>query len=350
MGQILYRLLFQTKSLATLIAILSPLLALLSSLTLTSQAATASPLTVAAAPTELAEIPEDQLKDGDDGDDDDFSRGDDDDDDDEEGEVRSGDDSSTTIRTRTTTTTTVRQVSYTDVSTEYWANGFIYRLASINVVEGFPSGEFLPDAYLTKAHYASIVIKAFNQTAIRETVTIRNVSQYYWAYAALQQAYTTGFIDLTPDNTFDPESNMTKLDLLVSLGRALGYTEVTSGVSVDELLSVFTDADTIPSEYRVLIAALVEKGIIVNYPTLTQLNLFELVTRAEATSYIYQAMVSKNLVEKFYSQYIVDVFGVFQETEQTTTVETNTETTTERSNSDEERSDRGGDDFVDDDD
>ena len=103
MGQILYRLLFQTKSLATLIAILSPLLALLSSLTLTSQAATASPLTVAAAPTELAEIPEDQLKDGDDGDDDDFSRGDDDDDDDEEGEVRSGDDSSTTIRTRTTT-------------------------------------------------------------------------------------------------------------------------------------------------------------------------------------------------------------------------------------------------------
>ncbi|MEO1297867.1 MAG: S-layer homology domain-containing protein, partial [Cyanobacteria bacterium J06636_16] len=341
---ILYRLLLRATPFTTLIVVVSPLLTPSVTSMLLPEAAIATQETqttvnATSTDTELAELPENQSKD----DDDDGSSDDDDDDDDgEEVEERS-----------TTTTTTVRQVSYTDVTTEYWANSFIYRLASINVVEGFPNGEFLPDAYLTKAHYASIVTRAFNQSAVREAVTIRNVSQYYWAYEALQQAYATGFIDLTPDNTFDPESNMTKLELLVLLGRALGYTEVTSEVSIDELLSVFTDADTIPSEYRVIIASLVEKGIIVNYPTVTRLNLFELVTRAEATSYVYQAMVSKNLVEKFYSQYIVDVFGVFQETERTTTVETTVETdretSTERpSGGDDDDDDGGGDDDDDD--
>ncbi|MGF1523363.1 MAG: S-layer homology domain-containing protein [Leptolyngbyaceae cyanobacterium] len=343
MGQILYRLLLQATPFTALIVVVSPLLPSLVASVFVPDAAIATqetPETVNApsTETELAELSEDRSKDDDD--DDGGSDDDDDDDDGEEIEERS-------------TTTTIRQVSYTDITTEYWASSFIYRLASINVVEGFPSGEFLPDAYLTKAHYASIVTQAFNQTAVRETVTIRNVSQYYWAYEALQQAYATGFIDLTPDNTFDPESNMTKLELLVMLGRALGYTEVTSDVSVDELLSVFTDADTIPSEYRVIIASLVEKGIIVNYPTITRLNLFELVTRAEATSYIYQAMVSKNLVEKLYSQYIVDVFGVFQETERTTTVETTVETDRETSDDrpsggDDDDDDGGGDDDDDD--
>jgi hypothetical protein len=46
-------------------------------------------------------------------------------------------------------------LGYTDVTTTYWASSFIYRLASINVVSGFPDGGFLPNAYLTQAQYAA---------------------------------------------------------------------------------------------------------------------------------------------------------------------------------------------------
>lgn len=193
------------------------------------------------------------------------------------------------------------------------------------MVSGYPDGEFLPNTYLTKAHYAAMVTKAFNKTAVREVVNIRNVSQYYWAYDALREAYSEGWIDLADDDTFDPESTLTKLEMWVMLAQSLGYTEVTSTTTtVEEILSVFNDADTIPVEYREVVAALVERGVIVSYPTVTELNLFDLVTRAEACSYLYQAMASMNLVETFYSQYIVDVVGLFETVETTTTTETNT--------------------------
>jgi len=320
MDQLLHRLLLNSTSLATLIAIFAPLLAPLTALTLTTDTASASTFSADAASLQISELPENQLKD-DDGDDDDD---DDDGDDDDRYEYRE-----TRESTTTTTTTTVTQVSYTDVTTNYWASNFIYRLAAIDVVSGYPDGEFLPTTYLTKAHYAAMMTNAFDKSMVREVVAIRNVSQYYWAYSALQEAYAKGFIDLGEDNTFDPEANMTKLEMWVMLARALGYTEISSNKSVEELLSVFTDADTIPAEYRVIVAALVERGIIVNYPTVTELNLDELVTRAEACSFIYQAMASMNLVEVVYSDYIVDVVGLFEGTETTTVETTTTETTTD---------------------
>ncbi len=334
MGSMIYRLLLNSTSLATLIAIATPIGVPFVALTFAPEAAAATTVTPDASSPQLANLPTDALKDdhGDDDDDYDDDDYDDDDHDDDDGMRR------TETRTRTTTTT-VTQVTYTDVSTNYWASEFIYRLASINVVTGFPEGQFAPNEYLTKAQYAAIVTKAFNRTAVRETVTIRNVSQYYWAYSALQQAYSTGFINLGPNNTFDPEVRITKLDMLVMLAQALGYTEVTSGKSVDTLLSVFVDADTIPSEYRVIIAALVEKGIIVNYPNVNRLNLYEAVTRAEGCTFIYQAMASMNLVETVYSAYIVDVFGVFQQTE-TTTTETTTDVIVDDDDDDDNDDDR----------
>ena len=328
MSQILYRLLLNSTSLATLLALLAPLLSPLAALSLLTDAAAASTLEANTSSLQVAELPEDQLKDDDDDDDDDGDDDDDDDDDNDDDDDDDGDRVDSEYIRETTTTTTVTEVTYTDLATDYWASGFIYRLASLDVVSGYPDGEFLPNSYLTKAHYAAMVTKAFNKTAVREVVNIRNVSQYYWAYDALQEAYAEGWIDLD-DDTFNPEATLTKLEMWVMLARSLGYTEITSTTTtVEEILSVFTDADTIPVEYRGIVAALVERGILVSYPTTTELNLFEMVTRAEACSYLYQAMASMNLVEMFYSQYIVDVVGLFEETTNTTT-ETTVETTTD---------------------
>lgn len=325
MGHNMYRWLLKFTSGTVLLAIAAPLVLL----TILAEAAQAS-LDHPAPQTLLAEMPSESLLKDDDDDDDDN-----DDDDEEEGSRRQ--------TTTTTTTTTTTRVSYTDVTTNYWASQFIYRLASIDVVSGFPDGEFLPGNFLTRAQYAAMMVKAFDVTPVREVVSIRNVSQYYWAYSALQKAYAAGFIDLNDDNTLNPEASMTKLEFLVMLARTLGYTEVTSSQSVTELLSIFTDADTIPSQYRVIIAALVERGILVNYPNVRALNLFEQVTRAEACAYLYQTLVSLNRVESVDSNYIVDI------TEITTTTETTTDTDV-IDDDDDDNDDNNDDDNDDDDD
>ncbi|MBD0335630.1 MAG: S-layer homology domain-containing protein, partial [Cyanobacteria bacterium Co-bin13] len=107
-----------------------------------------------------------------------------DDDDDDDDDDREG--GSVQIQqNRTTTTTTVTQTRYTDLVANYWASDFIYRLSSIQVVRGFPSGAFLPSNNLTQAQFAAMVARAFDRPAVRQTVTIRNLSSSYWAYRSI---------------------------------------------------------------------------------------------------------------------------------------------------------------------
>jgi hypothetical protein len=180
---------------------------------------------------------------------------------------------------------------FTDVSTTYWASTYIYQLVSLNIIQGFPGGGFLPETSLTRSHFAAIVSRAFNVSTVREIVAIRNVSSNYWAYSDIQRAYTMGFIDGIADG-FDPDVPMTKLEVLVAIAQGLNYTSVSSGSSVETLLSQFTDANTIPAEYRPYIAALVEQGVILNYPNANLLNLNAVITRAETCGLIYQALGS----------------------------------------------------------
>lgn len=242
---------------------------------------------------------------------------DDNDDDDNEGGSRSR------STTTTTTTTTVTQTTFTDVSTSYWASDFVYRLSRINVVSGFPNGQFLPGSALTHAQFAAIVSRAFQQPTVREAVNIRSLSRNYWAYQSIQKAYSMGFVNIS-NGTFNANQTLTRLDMLVQLARGLGITQVSSGQSVDQLLSVFTDANTIPSEYRVIVAALVERGILVNYPQVRTLNLSQTVSRAEACSFVYQALAYLGKVEKIQSAYVANTANL---TNITNTSTTNTNTT-----------------------
>lgn len=275
------------------------------------------------------------------------TKDDDGDDDDDDDDVESGDVIYQRRTTTTTTTTTVNQVSFSDISTSYWASNFVYRLSALRVVSGFPGGVFLPSNNLTKAQYAAMVAQAFDQPATRQVTTLRNVSRSYWAYSAIQKAYTMGFVDIT-NGAFDTNGTMTRLDMLVMLAKGLKITEVTSGQSVDSLLSIFSDANQIPSEYRVVIAALVERGILVNYPNLTQLNLFRTVSRSEACSFVYQALAYMGKVETIESAYIVNSTNVSSLSETiTTTGETTTTTETnvvevENDDDDDDDDDNGG--------
>ncbi|WP_353931546.1 S-layer homology domain-containing protein [Okeanomitos corallinicola TIOX110] len=192
---------------------------------------------------------------------------------------------------------------FTDVRKSYWASRFIYRLSSLQIIQGFPDGDFQPETGITHAQFATIISKAFNVRRIRQATVIENISRDYWAYGNLQTAYSMGFIDVS-STTFNVEQQLTKLNVLTSIARGLGYTQVTSAKSIDEILSVFSDADSIPADDRVYIAALVEKGILVNYPNVNTLNLNQIISRAETCALVHQALVGLEKLESISSNYI----------------------------------------------
>jgi hypothetical protein len=212
-----------------------------------------------------------------------------------------------TQRTQVIRRSVVRQTSFTDISQDYWASSFIYPLSNRSVLEGFPNGMFMPTNGLTHSQFAALINKAFDVRTVRRVSSISGISRSYWAYSAIQKAYSMGFIDLD-DIVANPERRLTRLDVLVSLARGLGYTEIVSGKSVTEILSIYEDAATIPREYRLLIAALTERGIIVNYPNRKRLNLFQVVSRSEACGFVHQAMASQGILEYVRNEYVADDF------------------------------------------
>lgn len=198
--------------------------------------------------------------------------------------------------------------SFSDVSSNYWASGFIQALANRGVLSGFPDGSFRPNEPVTRAQYAAMVRQAFRRAATRPAVSFTDVPESYWAIAAIREAYTTGFMSGYPEGNFLPDANISRAEVLVSLANGLGYSANNS--SVNSTLQTYVDANAIQDWARPSIAAATEKQIVVNYPNVQALNPNLHATRAEVAAFIYQALVSSGTVSALSSPYIVSQTNV----------------------------------------
>lgn len=179
---------------------------------------------------------------------------------------------------------------FNDVSDSYWAKPFIERLVREGVINGYADGTFKPEQPVTRAQFAIILRSAFSEDPVRKSRTFKDVPAKHPAAAAINKAYTTGFVSGYSDNTFRPNQKITKAQTLVYLSSGLQFNPPSN---VAKTLSVYRDADEIPAANQNGIAAATEKGLVVNHPKLTYLNPTDEVTRAEVAATIYQALVSQ---------------------------------------------------------
>ncbi|MBE9129966.1 MULTISPECIES: S-layer homology domain-containing protein [unclassified Coleofasciculus] len=197
-----------------------------------------------------------------------------------------------------------QSTNFTDVSSSYWANQFIGELAQRDIIAGFPDGTFRPDAPVTRAQFAAMLRKAnqsFKKATQRGGINFVDVPSRYWAYSAIQDSYTTGFLAGYPGNVFRPEQNIPREQVLVSLANGLDYSANSLNV-----LNFYNDATSISNWARSPIAAATEERMVVNYPNVKFLNPQRNATRAEVAAFIYQALVSEDQAQTISSQYIAD--------------------------------------------
>ncbi|MBE9067507.1 S-layer homology domain-containing protein [Leptolyngbya cf. ectocarpi LEGE 11479] len=210
------------------------------------------------------------------------------------------------------------QTQFSDVSSNYWASQFITSLAERNIIAGFPDGTFRPNEPVTRAQYAAIVRQAFSQTTIRSSTTFVDVPANFWATSAIDTAYRMGFLSGYPDNTFQPNQNIPRAQVLVSLANGLNY-QASTVASAD----VYSDSRAIPSYATASIAAATEQQLVVNYPNVQVLRPNQTATRADVAAFIYQALASQNQVATIQSPYIVQTRTTTTATQSTVTAGTN---------------------------
>jgi S-layer homology domain len=196
------------------------------------------------------------------------------------------------------------QTAFTDVSSNYWAAQFIQQLAERQIIAGFPDGSFRPDEAVTRAQFAAMVRKAFQKAPQRQAIRFADVPSSFWAYTAIQEAYTTGFLSGYPNNRFQPNQAIPRQQVLVSLANGLEYS---ASSDTESVLSYYNDSSNIAGYARAPIAAATEKQMVVNYPNVRFLNPESVATRAQVAAFIYQALVSSNQASAINSPYVVAI-------------------------------------------
>jgi hypothetical protein len=193
--------------------------------------------------------------------------------------------------------------SFSDIQ-EHWAAEFIRPLGSLNLVTGFADGSFKPDAPLNRAQYAALVVKIFNPTPIRPPVQFIDIPADFWGLPAIDQAYRGGFLSGFPDQTFHPQQNLRRIELIISLMQGLSLP-----TTDEKVLEIYEDRDTIPAYARSAVAAATQAGIVVGYPEPTILQPKQEATRADAIAFIYQALVRTGRVNAVNSPYSVSMLA-----------------------------------------
>ncbi|MBF2064703.1 MAG: fasciclin domain-containing protein [Calothrix sp. C42_A2020_038] len=198
--------------------------------------------------------------------------------------------------------------NFPDVSQDFWARPFIQALAERNIIVGFPDGTYRPQQPVTRAEFAAIILRAFNQNPIRQLPTggFRDVPSGFWAANAITRAYETGFLSGYPDNTFRPNLQITKVQAVVSLASGLGL----SGGDTATLANFYADAGAIPNYALNQVAGATQARVVVNYPDIRLFNPEVPLTRADAAAHVYQALVRQGQLQPIASnlpaaQYIV---------------------------------------------
>ncbi|MFG6099847.1 S-layer homology domain-containing protein [Leptothoe sp. ISB3NOV94-8A] len=185
----------------------------------------------------------------------------------------------------------------------HWAAPFVDAMAAAELVKGFFDGSFRPNALVTRAEFAALVMATFpaSDGDNRRFKPFRDVSSNFWARSVIYQAQAQGFIAGFPDNTFRPNDPMTRAQSLVALINGLRL-----GQGMASELGVYRDRAQVPPYAVEEIAIATRQGIVVNYPDVAELRPMQPITRAETTALVYQCLANLGRMQSLTSPYIVE--------------------------------------------
>lgn len=190
-----------------------------------------------------------------------------------------------------------------DVPETHWAYPFIQDMYEQGYLPDFPSGQFEPDKALTRAELAALLNRAFAaDPAEQAPLNFTDVETSYWAADAIDQVVERGFMSGYPDNSFRPDQQVPRYEVLVSLASGLN---LALPANSEPLLQPLGNLAELPGWAQGKVAAAAENRLVVNYPEPNQLKPAQTATRAEIVAMIHQAMVLEGKLDPVESEYIV---------------------------------------------
>lgn len=187
---------------------------------------------------------------------------------------------------------------YADLPKDHWAYKQIQILTDFNVVVGYPDGNYRPDQNVTRAEFATMVIKAFEQqkAEIKQPAKFTDMSEKDWFWGMVQRAVMFDLLKGYPDGHFDPYGNVSRGHVISTTVNAL-TTETISNQKAKEILeNSYSDYDQIP-DWLIIAAGKAEiLGMVVKAPgEETVINAERPATRAELAAFLVKMLEQAKL-------------------------------------------------------
>lgn len=167
----------------------------------------------------------------------------------------------------------------TDVADTHWAKSYVDSAVQMGIVEGNGSSKFYPDNEVTRAEFITLLWKAAGKPQPTANLSISDIDEMSWYYSAAVWGVENGYIKCTDENTFLPNTAVTRAQAITILYRFAGSPR--SGGSLD----TFADGNEVSDYARNAMCWAVVTGIIA---ASTDNRLFprQNATRAQAVTFI----------------------------------------------------------------
>ncbi|MFC5407073.1 S-layer homology domain-containing protein [Cohnella soli] len=134
----------------------------------------------------------------------------------------------------------------------------IAEAVKLGVVTGYPDGTFRPEGSVTRAEFASMIIRGLKPAEEGTPLAFKDKDKIpSWAVKPVQQAVKLGFLSGYPDGTFRPNAKVTHAEMISMVIRASGL--ATGNADATK----FADDADIPKWAKPAVSKAEETGIII---------------------------------------------------------------------------------------
>lgn len=177
---------------------------------------------------------------------------------------------------------------FNDIETVPWAKEAILALAQIGVIKGTSDTTFSPNDPISRGDYVTLLVRLLGLNAdLGEGFSDVPVESYY--YQTITTAKTLGIIDGVGNNMFEPESSISRQDMMTMTYRALSRLGMTADWQPSDL-SEFGDANMV-SDYALESVQYVVGGGLIAGDENGNIAPLANTTRAETAVFLYRLSV-----------------------------------------------------------
>ena len=129
--------------------------------------------------------------------------------------------------------------SFPDVPATHWASGYIQIMVDEGIMEGDASGTFRPDAFITRAEAAAVLLRMLKVEPFHNLLSssFNDVPATHWALGYIESMQKYGLITGYPDGTYKPDAHILRSEFTAiadrGLGREISASSQVTGLSGD---------------------------------------------------------------------------------------------------------------------